>query len=96
MHAHTLPLRALCDALADEPDSPDALVSVSDAYTLIRLALVKRDYGLQWWHGWEAEGLHIRLTAAYRALGGYVFTSAGQRYYQGYDLRRAALRMSRV
>jgi len=91
MTTDTRTLRALGDALADEPDSPDRLLPWVEAHWLIRRLLVERDEGARLDHAGEAAALHWRLRLMYGELGGYPFgDAAGVRYYHGYDLCQAA------
>lgn len=90
-HAALPPLRALGDLLAREPDDPEYAISAGEVHTLLRLALVRRDRHRGDAHAHEAALLHLRLTLAYRAGGGYVATDGGVRYYHPHTLGQMAL-----
>jgi len=93
-HAATPPLRALGDFLAREPDDPEHAITADEVHRLLRLALVKRDRRRRDTHANEASLLHLRLTLAYRAGGGYVATAVGIRYYHPRTLGQVALRLT--
>jgi len=93
-HTTTVPLRALGNLLTNEPDDPEYAITAGEVHTLLRLALVKRDRRRRDMHANEAALLHLRLTLAYRACGGYVATDGGVRYYHPRTLGQTALRLT--
>jgi len=90
-HVALPPLRALGDLLAREPDDPEHAITADEVHSLLRLALVKRDRQRRETHAHEAVLLHLRLTLAYRAAGGYIATDGGVRYYHPHTLGQMAL-----
>ncbi len=90
MNRRSAPLRALCDALAQEPDGPEVLLPAAEAHTLIRWLLIQRGKGYYPGHEDEAAHLHWRLRLAYGELGGYICVDGACSYYDGPTLCLAA------
>ena len=95
--ARTLPLRALSAIYAD--DDPDQAITAGEVYSLIRLALVKRDHSYRpgrAGHALEASTLHLELAAAYVCAGAPVGEQDGELYYHAWTLRRVARHLADV